>query len=250
MFPAGQSKSRKRKNSPDDTSRDVDDYKRKSRPPPGYHDMLPPPQPSVSIKTALAYVVVGPLIRGKFDVEKSDALGVPRGPLRGKLSRGEAVTFSVEETVTGEDGKETKVSRTVTVKPEDCIEPPFPRSAVMVFDVPSSEYVPALIQTFKSEKDSLIAKLRSRSDVQVKSVFHMLGDGVLEDPRYTAFMKEFSDEVHHVVASREYCPNPITFTSAAANQVRLNKLDESMFPLPKFQLESRRNISGTLFSYC
>jgi ribonuclease Z len=249
MFPASQLKPKKSQDVLIDTSGNVDDYKRKSRNPRGWHDMLPPPHPSTSVKNVVAYAIVGPLIRGKFDVKKAEALGVPRGPLRGKLTRGETVTFNVEEAVVGEGGKETKISRSVTVKPEDCIEPPFPRSAVLVFDVPSPEYLPTLLQTFGNDTDSLVAKLRSQkvddlSDIHVKSAFHILGDGVLEDPRYAKFMSEFGETVHHVVASREYCPNPVTFTSAAANQVRLNKLDDSIFPLPKFRMEPRRKISG------
>ena len=51
---------------------------------------------------SLCYVVVGPAVRGKFDAKKADRLGVPRGPLRGKLTAGESVTFEV---VDGEGGK-------------------------------------------------------------------------------------------------------------------------------------------------
>lgn len=59
-----------------------------------------------------AYIVVGPHVRGKFDVKRAEKLGL-HGPLRGRVVRGETVTFTVDDGVGG------KVER--TVKPEDCI---------------------------------------------------------------------------------------------------------------------------------
>ena len=51
--------------------------------------------------------------------------------------------------------------------------------------------------------------------------------------------------LQHLIASREYCPDPVTFTSAAFNQLRLNQLDERIFTIPKFSLQPPKDISGT-----
>jgi ribonuclease Z len=59
-----------------------------------------------------AYIVVGPRVRGKFDVKRAEELGL-YGPLRGKVARGETVTFTVD------DGAGGSVQR--TVRPENCI---------------------------------------------------------------------------------------------------------------------------------
>jgi ribonuclease Z len=59
-----------------------------------------------------AYIVVGPQVRGKFDVKRAEELGL-YGPLRGRVARGECVTFTVD------DGAGGSVQR--TVRPEDCI---------------------------------------------------------------------------------------------------------------------------------
>ena len=67
-------------------------------------------------KPTLCYVLVGPTGRGRFDVAKAEALGVPRGPVRGQLTKGETITFSVD------DGHGNKIER--TVKPEDVVGPP------------------------------------------------------------------------------------------------------------------------------
>lgn len=96
----------------------------------------------------------------------------------------------------------------------------------------------------------------------VNSIFHTCGPGVLEDDRYKAFMARFAPDVNvstfmidgreimlimsnqHVVASREHAPDPATFTRAGYMQLRLNKLDEGMFPMPKFRLEPPKQLSG------
>lgn len=71
-------------------------------------------------KSALCYVLVGPTGRGRFDVAKAEALGVPRGPLRGQLTKGETVMFPVD------DGHGNEIER--TVKPEDVLGlPEIPR---------------------------------------------------------------------------------------------------------------------------
>jgi len=65
-------------------------------------------------KPSLAYIVVGPKIRGKLDAKKADELGL-KGRLRGLVANGNTVTF----TTTDADGKE--IER--TVKPEECVGP-------------------------------------------------------------------------------------------------------------------------------
>ena len=65
-------------------------------------------------KPSLAYIVVGPKTRGKFDAKRADELGL-KGKLRGLVANGTTVTF----TATDADGK--KIER--TVKPEECVGP-------------------------------------------------------------------------------------------------------------------------------
>jgi len=66
----------------------------------------------------MSYIVVGPRFRGKFDAKRAKELGIPQGPLRGSLAKGEAITFEIQE------GGEV-IQR--TVKPEEVVgksEPP------------------------------------------------------------------------------------------------------------------------------
>ena len=69
----------------------------------------------IGAPSSLGYLVVGPRVRGKFDVKKAEELGVPRGPIRARLTRGETVTFEVDD---GQGGKVEK-----SVKSEECVGP-------------------------------------------------------------------------------------------------------------------------------
>jgi ribonuclease Z len=81
--------------------------------------------------SAVGYAFVEDARPGRFDEETADALGVPFGPERGRLQRGEAVTLA--------DG--------TTVEPERLIGPPRPgRTVVLAGDTAPSEHVVAAAQ--------------------------------------------------------------------------------------------------------
>jgi ribonuclease Z len=79
--------------------------------------------------SALGWSVIESMRPGRFDVESAKKLGVPNGPERGALQRGEAVTLA--------DGR--------TVMPDDVLGPPRPgRKIVITGDTaPSDEMVEA-----------------------------------------------------------------------------------------------------------
>src|ERR1043166_6943174 len=51
---------------------------------------------------SLGYVLKGPERRGRFDVEKAKAAGIPEGPLWGKLSKGEPIELADGRHLTAE----------------------------------------------------------------------------------------------------------------------------------------------------
>lgn len=66
-------------------------------------------------------------------------------------------------------------------------------------DIPTKEHIPALLSAF--DNSPFYAKFRSTrqedlSEYAVRSVFHICGDGVLEDERYVTFMNGFAPHVH------------------------------------------------------
>ncbi|KAF7309493.1 hypothetical protein MIND_00320100 [Mycena indigotica] len=207
--------------------------------PAGFHKQLPTFEPCWPTHSppALAYVVIGPVVRGKFDVEKSLALGVPVNR-RSWLTDGRSIVVKVRE---GDEIVEK------TVQPEDCIGPSEPPPVAIVLDVPSPEYVTSLVNTFQTSP--FYAQFRSMHPADtakyaVRPVFHLCGAGVLEDPRYVEFMNGFPPTAHHIISSREYGRDPITFTTASFNQLRLHQLDPQMFPVPHFSLTPLRSLSA------
>ncbi|KAJ6561082.1 hypothetical protein DFH09DRAFT_1035940 [Mycena vulgaris] len=215
-------------------AKNVDMYNR-PKIPAGYHHQLPKFSASCAAPT-LAYVIVGPSVRGKFDVDKSVALGVPK-KMRSQLTQGQTITVTVKEG----DSIVEKV-----VRPEDCIGPSEVPAVVLVLDVPSPAYIPSLISSF--DKSPFYAKLRSTrapdlAEFVVRSVFHICGEGVLEDTRYIQFMNGFPSTTHHMISAPEYGRDPVTFTTAAFNQLRLHQLDAEMFPIPHYSLEPKKNLS-------
>ncbi|KAJ7102976.1 hypothetical protein C8R43DRAFT_230388 [Mycena crocata] len=235
-------KRQKRTDSPEEPripeyTKNVDMYNR-PRIPSGYHHQLPKfTRPwSADAEPTLAYVVVGPSVRGKFDVEKSNALGVPKHK-RSQLTNGQNITVTVKQ------GDET-VER--IVQPQDCIGPSEIPAVVIILDVPSPTYIPSLISSF--ETSPFYAKLRSTrpedlAEFAVRTVVHMCGDGVLEDARYIQFMNGFPPTAHHVISAPEYGLDKVTFTTAAFNQLRLHQLDAEMFPIPHYSLEPKKQLS-------
>ena len=145
---------------------------------PSFH--FPPTFPQSS---TLAYVVVGPRVRGKIDGKKLNELSVPHNELRAKLTKGETIQFEVE----GPDGPEVR-----TVYPEECMSKSDPPAAVIILDVPSVEMIPSVVQSF----DTVYRPFRSTDpdDMEkhnVRVIYHLLGPGVLEDDRYRNFMQGF-----------------------------------------------------------
>ncbi|KAJ6581024.1 hypothetical protein B0H19DRAFT_1251287 [Mycena capillaripes] len=218
-------------------SKNVDMYNR-LRIPAGYHHQLPKfDRPwAAAPPPTLAYVIVGPSVRGKFDVEKSVALGVPKN-MRSRLTSGQNIFVKVKE-------GDMEVER--IVRPQDCIGPSEIPAVVIVLDVPSPTYIPSLVTSFG--QSPFYSKFRSTrpedlAEFAVRTVFHLCGEGVLEDAQYIQFMNGFPPTTHHIISSPEYGRDPVTFTTAAFNQLRLHQLDAEMFPIPHYSLASKKELS-------
>lgn len=142
---------------------------------------------------------------------------------------------------------------------------------MLIVDVPSPAYIPSLIASFT--ESSFFSKYRSRTVEGRKEhpthvVFHLCGEGVLEDERYKAFMNGFSDETHvsmvrlhasndvlniplqHIVSSRQHTPDMTVFGRSALVQAKLNQLDADMFPLTKYSLEPAQDFSCACLFPC
>ncbi|KAF5375625.1 hypothetical protein D9757_008524 [Collybiopsis confluens] len=233
----------------------------------GFHSRLPkliPVQNNITSPSALSisYLAIGPSVRGKFDGAKADALGIPHN-LRKKLTAGETVTFMPLDFSKRKKRKSIPPINTTeaerTVRPEDVIAPSQSPVAALILDIPSPSYIPSIIATFEAEGsawarwtkysskiESVPSKLFEEEEFHLHTVFHLLGEGVLEDERYRSFMSGFRSEteVHHIVSSKEHSPDPVTFTSSAYQLLKLAHLDSEIFQVPKFRLTPQKDIAA------
>jgi ribonuclease Z len=141
--------------------------------------------------TAVGWSLIEATRPGRFDVERADALGVPNGPDRGALQRGETVG---------------------SVKPEDVLGPPRPgRKVVVTGDTaPSDEIVEAawgadvLVTeaTFADEERERAAETNHQTATQAADVAQRANVGLLAlthlSNRY--FGPEIADEARSIFA--------------------------------------------------
>lgn len=172
--------------------------------------------------------------RGKFRVDKAQALGVKPGHLYAKLIAGENIVTEAGN----------------TVRPGDVMDLPPTPPRVVVVDVPSREFVKSAIQMdwnqmlpdtsgSKRRKTSNKANQRLPSPeagefaTDVKVMYHILGESVdpFDDSNndYFEWMQSFGPEVIHYVSHKSYSPFSISLRSANILNQSLQKVLPNMF---------------------
>lgn len=135
----------------------------------------------------LSFIIKTPPIQGKFLKEKADELGVPKGPLYGKLKAGMSVTFI-----------DTATDTERTVESAQVVTPASPAVAVLILYYPS---VSVAKQLFSS--GTLKATLDSKNvECDVELVIH-IAPQELFDEHGLAFRKECDETVEHVFLSTD-----------------------------------------------
>lgn len=177
-------------------------------------DLRALPKPRSEGSSTLAYLAIGPAVRGKFLVDRAKARGLKPGPAFAALTRGERVTAP--------DGS--------VVEPSDCMEPGSAAAGFAVLDVPDRGTLAAT-----AVQAARIRETAEKRGAALKVVFYWLGAGVVDDPAFVELAKSFGD-VRHIIACPELSPNRITFGPATLNQLRLARLDPTVFPLPSYTL--------------
>ncbi|CAG8472470.1 9675_t:CDS:10 [Ambispora leptoticha] len=170
--------------------------------------------------TSIAYICKGPDYKGKFNPQAAQALGLPPGPQYAKLVNGHSVTTP--------DGN--------TVHPHQVLSGARGGIIFIIIDIPSVDYISSLITN-----QDLALYQKSEKDMEPGAVIHMLGNGVLEDERYRAWMKKFGGNTQHIIANGEYCPQRLIFNHAGKSQYKLSKLDSTQFRIPFYSNEPLKN---------
>lgn len=164
---------------------------------------------SASASEVASYDVKLASIPGKFDMAAAVKLGVPNGPMRGALVRGETVTL--------EDG--------TVVAPNMCVGPEQPGPRVVIFDAPTLEHVREAV----SRGTSLFGNV---DDMSV--VVHLASASVVSTSEYVDMVKSVfggaREQCAHVFANSKAMDEVPVFMSSARIQARLNAVHSGIFP--------------------
>ncbi|WVQ93116.1 hypothetical protein IAU59_000180 [Kwoniella sp. CBS 9459] len=174
------------------------------------------------VETQMVYFCHTPDVRGKFNVEMATKLGVPKGPIRGKLTRGEAIEVDDPEV---EGGKRI-------VKPEDCLIGGGP-GAIMIVVNCTEQTKAALIESqafAKYQQSGTTDDGEKRHHAHL--VVHKVPSSVWRTDDYQFWMSTFGDRTQHLIAETEQCPDRTVFNSAAWNTLQLSLLDPQIFTPP------------------
>ena len=170
--------------------------------------------------TAVGYALVEEDRPGRFDVEIAERLGVPFGPERGALQRGEAVTLP--------DG--------TTVTPDQLVGPSRPgRTVVYTGDTAPAEAVAVLFQgadvlvheaTFATEERDRAAETMHSTATQAAEVARAAGVGLLAlthvSPRYFGpeLLREAREIFPETILPRDFDTIEIPFPERGKPELR------------------------------
>ena len=147
-------------------------------------------------------------IPGTFDAAAATRLGVPNGPDRGRLVRGESVTL--------DDGR--------VVTPDMCVGPEKPGPRIIVFDAPTLDHA----REARERGDALFGDV---SDASV--VVHLAGADVVFEEEYADIVRRVfgaATSVTHVFANSKSMDASPVFASSARIQARLHAVCRRAFP--------------------
>ena len=148
-------------------------------------------------------------IPGKFDMQAAVKLGVPNGPQRGRLVRGESITL--------DDGS--------VVSPEMCVGPESPGPRVVVFDAPTMAHV-------REASTRGVELFGDLSDLSV--VVHLAGAAIVSTKEYAELVKSVfggaPKDAAHVFANSRAMDDVPVFASSARIQARLHAVSATVFP--------------------
>ena len=170
---------------------------------------------------------------GKFDASKADALGVPRGAVRGALVRGEDVVLP--------DGR--------TIRSEDVVARRRAGFRFAVVDVPTLAHLEALADP-TSDAGRRFGEVcgaagEDEGEGRLAVVVHLAPAAVATSAAYARWMETCGafrvvgdgtnpfDRPRHLMVHSEATGGACVFRSAAAVNARLHAVDANVFPEPR-----------------
>ena len=151
---------------------------------------------------------------GKFDAKRAKELGVPPGPLCGRLVKGETVVLP--------NGTE--------VRPEQCCGQTVLGLFFIYVHCPSSEYLDSLVSSVFMQKFFADGEYGKR----LTYIVHNTARTVCESAAYREWVAKFGPHVRNILVHRDFRPNYFVNMSAVEFRTKLSFVDPKMFLEPRF----------------
>ncbi|ETW09117.1 hypothetical protein, variant 1 [Aphanomyces invadans] len=180
---------------------------------------------STAAPISVSYIVETPTQRGKFLIQKALALGVPKGPLCGKLHRGEDVVIDVN-------------GASVTVKSIDCVSTSSPGVAFAIVACPTIGTIASLTQ-----KQQFASYQQPGAVVKMSLLVHLGNAQVLKHPQYIQWVQSFGAQTQHILVNHKECPQWTVFRASATLQTQLHDLFPSNYAAPHHEVAPMESIS-------
>ena len=164
----------------------------------------------VSSNTA-AFVCKLSDVRGKFDVAKAKALGVPPGPIYKKLTAGISVTAT--------DGR--------VVQPHEVMGSSRIGPVMIVVECPNESYIPSV-----ASNPSLSIEAFSASNQIVALIVHMSPAHILKDQQYRKWIESFGSTTKHLILNESMCPTELALRRYLKVQVPLHLMNPTVYHPP------------------
>nr|CAH7765332.1 unnamed protein product [Callosobruchus chinensis] len=147
---------------------------------------------------------------GALNLDKCVRMGVPAGPILGKLKAGEDITLK--------DG--------TVVCSKDVCEPDDPGPIFIVVDCPTVDYIDSLLTNESLKKHQ---RLATSDEAVACLVVHFTPAEVVEHPSYKKWIDEFPPSTQHLMLNE----SNTCMGSLAVHRIqyKLNLLSEELFPL-------------------
>lgn len=244
-----------------------------------YQKLTPPSLPSIELSEAtsgqgpaLTFIVKGSPVRGRFDVQKAREVGVPDPSLYSVLAGGKDLEVSrpkqwlewdgkrknawfnrQKALKQAKEGKSAKAKKqatktnaidddfadvemeTVTIYSKDLLAPSVPSTNFAQVYLPSIEYLDSF---FSANTQAQFEESKEQMHIMI----HAVHRDVLETENYQAFIKSFPSTQHYI-SCRDYVPDKLGYPSFSTSMLRLSRIDQTLFKVPKYSLMPKRSLA-------
>lgn len=179
---------------------------------------------------AVSYICRLRDIRGKFDPQRAQQLGVKKGRSFGLLQKGQSVTT--------DDG--------TVVKSADVMSPDTPGPLILVIACPSKHHISSLTSSQPLQPCSLgLSDQPAEKEKRLCVLFHLASREVLSDPKYCYWRDQFGSGVTHIALHSSMARPQATYLSQGEDIAKLHfTIDKKIFPLPTNLFEPELNYSA------